>query len=146
VFGIQEAQIAGWADWSTVFAQYRIVRARLHLQATMLNCLNSSTALPANTFQTAVAFGINYSSATTAPTSIAQVQQLDNSHVLFPSGQGGNRSWELDLEKLFGIVWDDMGDNHVEATLQGYGTGFSASVTYPYVISGEVDVELRGLL
>lgn len=145
VYQIAETNVVGWNDWTAIFAQYRFTRARLHIQATTYHP-GPSITYPGTTSQAVAAWGIDYSSGTAAPTFLAEVQQMDHSHTLAPGGQGSNRTWECDFERLFGIIWDDMGTNFVYGTLQAYGTGFSATVNYPWYITGEVDVEFRGLV
>lgn len=140
LFGIQESSVSGIADWQTVFAEYRILRAfmKLHFQ------VQPNAITPAASAGGVAA--IEYDSDTSGPASIAEVVQNENAQVFTMQNiYLKPLEFHADLVKGFPEIWVDMGTNDVFASLKMYGSGFGATATPICQVSGWQEMEFRGL-
>jgi hypothetical protein len=140
LFGLQLTSISGIADWTPVFAQYRILRGNVTFSP-QYQVVCTPGILPTAPYGAA---GIEYDSDVSAPVSVAEVIQNENSKVI-TMGQTKVYNFPFDLEKAFGEVWNDTGVNQVFATWKIYCLGYGATAHNVGVIGGHAEVEFRGL-
>jgi hypothetical protein len=136
VYGIQLTGLAGYADWQTVFSQYRIIEADIKYTPYFRGG-STNTGL--------IVAGIDYGTSITNVASFTAGEQLDTSkHVRLCDPE----TWKVELTKGLGALdWIQTDTNLVYACwkcMSNNNSGVGVS-SYYGLLSGHATVEFKGL-
>jgi hypothetical protein len=136
IYGIQLTSVAGYADWQTVFGQYRFLEMELNYTPYFRGA-STNTGL--------VIGGIDYGTSTAVVASLSAATQLDSSKAVRLSDKA---SWKIDLSRGLGALdWIDTATSTVYACFKccsdnNSGVGVSQ---YYGTFTGHALIEFKGL-
>lgn len=136
-YGASLSQLSDYVSIQAMFSGWRPIRGEFHYAPFFLGTSTNTGA---------VAAGLEFNTGTSAPGSIAEALETENSQV-FPLFK--SRSWKFDFSQLRGDLdfLDTAGSNTPLASLKMYsysGSGVAISATYG-ALWGWMDCEFRGI-